>query len=561
MAKQDPRPLKDSGFKSKLATQLMDYLLQNGFEMDMKYQLSQNALKTPTQKDFSMIFQWLYTRLDPHYRFVKVENEVLPLLKNLRYPYAQAITKSQLAAVGSTNSWWIFLGMLHWMMELVQTTDRYHSGEFDDAAEDNNVDIGTEKIIFRYLTKCYTAWLSEDDDHDEYEQEMAEAFQNRHAGYTEELGILEAENERLRKDLEDLDESAAPLQKLEEAKQMLDSDKKKFLAYIEKLEEKGKRMRETNERLKEEIARAEQHNKKLEEEKATTQADVDAQGLTPADIDRMNTEREKLSRGLAQTTQKLGESQGRLNERESDAQTKLEALERAVSRYNTLAYQIGIIPASAPNAAGKSFELEIMPTRTSKGESDKLLLDAQSGYQPAQLLNRDLRHDIKPALSQLKLDITARIHRAQDENIRMQEAIEKVSETLEDRKEEIDTLEARVASANAEYMDVKENTQAETNASNAECEKLEAKLQRMRVDMSRGALELEQRVQSVTIEHDQLQYAQQALREKLHSETQRVIEEVIAFKLHIQTNLANYEERVEQALQEHEEGLESNVQV
>lgn len=54
--------------------------------------------------------------------------------------------------------------------------------------------------------------------------------------------------------------------------------------------------------------------------------------------------------------------------------------------------------------------------------------------------------------------------------------------------------------------------------------------------------------------HDQLLHAQVALREKLHTETQRIIEEVINFKLHLQEHLCEYELRVEEALGEKELG-------
>ncbi|CUS14846.1 unnamed protein product [Tuber aestivum] len=551
---RDPRPLKDSAYRHEIAGKVFEYVVNNGFELEMKHTLGPNSLKSPTQKDFSMVFQWLYKRFDPNYNFQKaIENEVLPILKTLRYPYASTITKSQLAAVGSMNSWPQFLGILHWMMELAVTMERFQSGEFDDAAAAEGVDIAAEKIIFRYLTRCYSAWLVENDDHDEFLEEMAASFEDRQSGYKEELEMLESENEQLKKQLEEMDESADPLKKLEETRILLEGDKQKFVTYVERLELRIPKVTASNQKLKEEIEAVERELAELTAEKQSLQEAVDRQGLTPADIDRMNNDREKLSKSLSLISSKITEAKIQLSERESEASSKLEALERSVSRYNSLAYQIGIVPSLSRNAEGKDFELLILPTQTPE---NKLLAD-EVGYQPAQLLNRDLRHDIKPALNRLRQEIGARIHEAQDEAIKTQELIDRIVETLADKRDEVDTLHAKVRTAVDEYQELKETMAAEGNASNAEIEKLEKELASMRLNMSNGVLALEQRMQSVTIERDQLEHACHALREKFHGEVDKMLHEVIKFKVHIQESLENYENLAEEELAGNDKLLDS----
>jgi len=70
------------------------------------------------------------------------------------------------------------------------------------------------------------------------------------------------------------------------------------------------------------------------------------------------------------------------------------------------------------------------------------------------------------------------------------------------------------------------------------------------VNMSKGALEAEQKLQSISIEYDEFYQAQAALREKLHSETQKIVGEVVDFKIHVQKNLEEFEDRVDKAAQE-----------
>lgn len=117
---RDPRPLRDRSFQARIGQELLEYLTHNNFELEMKHSLGQNTLRSPTQKDFNYIFQFLYHRIDPGYRFQKsMDAEVPPILKQLRYPFEKGITKSQIAAVGGQN-WPTFLGMLHWLMQLAQ---------------------------------------------------------------------------------------------------------------------------------------------------------------------------------------------------------------------------------------------------------------------------------------------------------------------------------------------------------------------------------------------------------------------------------------------------------
>jgi kinetochore protein NDC80 len=114
----------------------------------MKHILGRNTLRSPTQKDFTYIFQWLYHRIDPGYKFQKaVDSEVPTILRNLRYPYEKSITKSQIAAVGGQN-WPIYFAMLHWLMQLAQMMERYVVGDYDEACLEAGVDITDDRITY-----------------------------------------------------------------------------------------------------------------------------------------------------------------------------------------------------------------------------------------------------------------------------------------------------------------------------------------------------------------------------------------------------------------------------
>lgn len=476
-APRDPRPLKDRTYQAKIGQEMLDYLTQNNFELEMKHALGQNTLKSPTQKDFNLIFQWLYHRIDPAYRFQKnIDAEVPPILKQLRYPFEKNITKSQIAAVGGQN-WSTFLGMLHWMMQLAQMLDGYQVGKYDDACAEAGIDVSGDRIIFRFLSGAYRDWLQVDDGDEENDdadkllvphiEAMAAEFERGNQRYLEELKILEAEHLALSKQIEEAEKGAPDLAKLEKHIQILEDDKRKFEEYNTNVEGKVEKYESRIKFLTEEIERTENELKEAEQEKTSLQESVDRQGITILDIDRMNTERERLQKGVEATSIRLEEIKKKASEREIEANRHLEDLERIVENYNSLCYQIGLIPPTACNAKGAEFELRLSTSPISHfsssqhgnsqhGNNDRLLADPATGYHPAHLLNLDLRGAVRSQLIGLRKDINERRTIAIDADMRNHELLDSIKEAIDDKRSEVEALEHRVRAAEEEFEKTKE---------------------------------------------------------------------------------------------------------
>ncbi|KAL8684526.1 MAG: hypothetical protein Q9218_008252, partial [Villophora microphyllina] len=494
---RDPRPLKDRAYQAKIGQELLDYLTQNNFEMEMKHTLGQNTLKSPTQKDFNFIFQWLYHRIDPAYKFLKnIDSEVPPILKQLRYPYEKSITKSQIAAVGGQN-WATFLGMLHWIMQLAQMMEKYEAGEYDDACAEAGVDVSGDRIIFRFLSGAYRDWLQVDGEEDEEDAEkivaphveaMAADFERGNQRYAEELKVLEAENASLRKQIEDAERDAPDIAKLDNHFNILQEDTQKFEAYNSNLEGKIEKYESRNQILQEEIQRTMADLKSAEQERSDLQSSVDKQGITIADIDRMNIERERLQKSSESTTLKLEETKKRSQEKESEANAILEDLERHVETYNNLCYRIGLIPSTVPNAKGQDFELRLATSshspqqqtdfkssthRTNQTDA-RLLSENGTGYaSPTQVLNLDLRQTIKPALLTLRKEISDRRSQALDTDLKNHELLDSIKEAIDDKQAEVEALEHRVRAAEEEFEKTRENAATQKVASDAQIERME----------------------------------------------------------------------------------------
>lgn len=571
---KDPRPLRDRAFQARIAQELLEYLTQNGFEMEMKHPLSQNTLRSPTQKDFNYVFQWLYHRIDPGYKFQKgMDAEVPPILKQLRYPYERGITKSQITAVGGQN-WPTFLGMLHWIMQLAQALERFVLGEYDDACAEAGIDVSGDRIIFRFLTGAYHDWLQGGEDEDDelaekrlvpHIEAMAFEFEKGNEKYVHEMESLQEENRALRDQVEDMERNAPDMATLDKKCRVFEDDTRKFEDYNQHVQGKIEKYDNRIRFLDEEIKKTDADLQTAEEERSSLQASVDSQGITIQDIDRMNTERERLQRSLEDTAVRLEEAHARVMEKEAETNQKLEDLEQIVKTYNTLGYQNSLIPSSAVNAKGQDYELRLNVNESNfaasqlgsapnmlSPETDRLLAEPFTGYHPAHLLNLDLRGTVRSSLQSLRKEINERRKHAIDDDLERRNLLDNIKEAMDEKRSEVEALEHKRRAAEEEFERTKEITTTQKLASDAQIEKMEKELAKMRATLSESVQLMEQREMNTNIEYEQLTLRANSLREELHTNVESMLNDVIRFKVHVQKGLEDYEnfvvDEVEQEL-------------
>jgi len=561
---KDPRPLNTPSYRLRIGQELLDYLTQNNFELEMKTSLPHDAMTSPKQKDFVSMFQFLYRRIDPGYRFQKgIDNEAPLIMKQLRYPYENQISKTQLNSAGSQQSWPKVLGLLHWMMQLAQMLDNFSRGAYDDACAEAGVDVTGDRIVFRFLFGAYQDWLQvgpEDDDESAdavlvpHIQAMAEEFERINAKHVEELKIYEAENEALRAQIEEFERGAPDVAKLDKHFKILEDDKKKFEEYNANVQAKIEKYDSRIKILEAEIEKTEVDLQSIEQERLGLLHSMDRQGLNIQDIDRMNTERERLAKSHEDAIAMLDDMNKKVLEKEAETARKLEDLEAIVKRYNSLGYQMSLIPSTAVNAKGNDYEVFLNISDTNNNtfstsqsrhrgspEGDRLLADINVGYSPMHLLNLDLRGAVRSAFISLRKEINERRKAAADADLNARDFLDNISEALHEKNTEIDNLNYRVNEASRTYASLKENGNTAHTQQTSAIEKLEKELARMREGLERGVLELEQREMEVGVAWESMREEAARVREELHGGVERMLEEVIRFKVHVQKGLEEFE--------------------
>jgi kinetochore protein NDC80 len=517
----DPRRLKDASTRAQMAQELLEYLSHNKFEMESGHSLSPKSMTSPTQKDFNCMFQWLYHRIDPSYRFQKsIDQEVPVLLKQMRYPFEKSIMKSQIAAVGG-NNWYTFLGLLHWMMQLARMMQSYEDGTYDDACFDAGYDISGDRIIFNFLSDAYSTWLSAEDEDDDEEAQarhiqphveaMAARFDAANQQHHEQVKLLEAEHKYLQDQIEELGKSGPRITKLAEQIKILEEDQVKFETYNNSMESKVKKNTDRCTFMEKAIEEIEAELEASEKERQELQNIIDSRGITISDIDRMASEKERLDTSLQTASARVEESKKRVAEKELAASRKLDELEQTVEKYNNLGYQIGVIPSTAANAKGLDYELIItindgpnfsgsqMGSSTQEA-SDRLLADSGTGYSPHHLLNIDLRGTVKANILALRKDIAERRNAALEADMNNHDLLDKIKEAMDDKQAEVEALGHRVSQAEEELEKLREITGTQKTASDAQIEKMEKELGRMRSNLGESVQLMIQREMAVNIE-------------------------------------------------------------
>nr|OQO24847.1 hypothetical protein B0A51_10334 [Rachicladosporium sp. CCFEE 5018] len=563
----DPRRLRNLATRTQMAQEIGEFVSQRNFELETKHTLSPQWTNSPTQKDFEMLFRFMYHCIDPAYRFQKaIDVEAPPLLKQLRYPFEKNISKSGLAAAASGNNWPNFIGLLHWMMNLALSMEQYAQGAFDDACAEAGYDVSGDRITFQFLSDAYKEWLSiEDDDDDEEEAKqriqphvdaMAAKFEQANVANVEQVKQLEAESKALQEQIDELAKSAPRLAKLDEQMKILEEDRVKFENYNASMEGKVEKYQNRAQLLLQEIEKSELELQEAEADRDDLQRRVDEQGLSVQDIDRMTSERERLHKSAEATSLRLEETKDRTSKKQAETSSKLDDLQAAVHTYNTLGYELSLIPSTAVNANGHDHELTLNinagpdfsasqfgTSSTALQDSDRLLASSESGYLPQHLLRSDLKAS-KRALQTLRKLVSERRTAAMQEDMEKMDMLDKSREALEDKYAEMETLNHRLRAAKEEADTLRDLGKQQQDHSDAQIERLEKELGRMRAGVSESVQLMEQREMGVGLEYEQLTHASAALREELHTELERMLNDIIKFKIHVQGSLEAYEEFV-----------------
>ncbi|ORX93387.1 hypothetical protein K493DRAFT_36569 [Basidiobolus meristosporus CBS 931.73] len=528
---KDPRPIREKDWQASKTRKLVNFLAHNGYPSS----ISAKTFQSPTTKDFQSAFKFLYQLLDPKYVFRKRFEEECPLLlKELRYPLADQITKVQLYAVGSMHTWPTLLGVLVWLMELVQCVEKLEPGNdyLDDPfisspLHPRKAEETGDEMIFKHLAKSYLAYLNGDDRFEDQEKALEKWFDKKNQGLVKHVKLIEKEIQEMQEEYDRLMELDSPLSSAQRVYDQLRLDHRNFEDYIRHLEAKKLKYQEVHEHLTEELESQEKQLERLEQEKAELGDKVASQTYSKEEIEKMERDKAHSIRALETSQNRLVELNKISYDLEDQFGTAVMKVEELLSRYNTHLFKIGLAPSSAPRAKGTDLELRIVK-------------DPELSVDPSP------KNVIKPGLAALRAEVIKHRHELEEETILLRQQLEETNEAINDKEELVMELTKNLETLTGNYHKEKEIATQQKQNINEELEDLQRKLSDLRVDLSAAEFEAQQRVQLTQIEYDQLQLQQYRQVDQITQEISRVRDHLDHMKLHTKNVLSRLETAVKQ---------------
>lgn len=296
---KDVRPLRDRNWQADSIRHICNTILAMGFKEPI---LMGKTFQPPSSKEFKSIFKFIYYQIDPNYVFQKrFEDEFIIILKNLRYPFVDQISKSHLYSVGSMMSWPCLLGALIWMVELVALLSQINTKMKAFDADNDTIESKPENIFFNYLTKAYSLFLSGNDDYEKTDNEFMQNISRKNEVIEKEISALNKTNDILGKEWNELLNSETPISILMAEQSILEADKEKLHQSIMSLKAKKESMYLKTKSTHQHVELHEARISELKKEEARLRETIESQQIFASDVKLMNSQKEQIQRSIEKT--------------------------------------------------------------------------------------------------------------------------------------------------------------------------------------------------------------------------------------------------------------------
>ncbi|KAI9232773.1 MAG: HEC/Ndc80p family-domain-containing protein [Podila humilis] len=528
---RDPRPVKDKTFQRNTILGLINYLTQAGYPNAV----SQRTFTQPSNKDFQDVFKFLYNKLEPGFEFQKrFEEEVPILLKTMRYPAADSISRTTLYAVGTPHSWPNMLALLGWMVDLITIVDKFNElvehlslGNNPPPPRNRDIDpqmdltlVSTHQALYTYLTRSYRTWMLTGESDLEAEDMLTRSFLRFKDVNESDVRKQMEENDTLRQTLETARNEVSPLLTLEEEQQRLRADIEKFKTAIEHVRPRIEEIRKDNEAGKQEIVNLTNLAAQLDTAVKETKEVIRAQTVTKEGLETKLEERNGLRRreaGLKQQVSELENQHRVLEKRFSDGEIEAE---RRAKEYNSLAVKIGIVPSTAKYAKGQDFELRLHLENASRITSSSTI----GGHAP--LYSVDIKGKAEQTVSALRNQLNRDANQTNMELSTLQEDLETLSDTLADDESELRFKESHNAMLNKKYQEEKENARNEAISRQTYVESRAEQIRLMKLETAQNVAECDR------LDQEQAYLERQASqnREQTHRKIKELLQQLASVK-------------------------------
>ncbi|KAM0789282.1 hypothetical protein ACM66B_000122 [Microbotryomycetes sp. NB124-2] len=518
---KDPRNSRSLDTRKRYAADIVQFLTSRNYLPGA----DEKTLLTPTGSQFIAMFKFIVNEYDPSISFDvkgKTFNDlVVPILKGIGYPFAASITKSHLQAAGSQQSWPNMLAMLHWLVMAIENAEKafVNATELQMPAFELAHEQGQEIVSHAWLEYARAIYpvflqheLSDEDrasDLDQFYSRVDESRRQQRAR----IEALEEEAATLQTEWTELTSTPDPVLALQESLKKVDNDRIKFSTY-------SKQVNERIEANKAQLGLAVKAREDFTKECLGKQSEVEqlkrliaAQGMTPVEIQHMNSERAGLQSELESVNKKSRIVLERAYGLEIDLQKQLNSAASACTTYETKATGLGIIPGPVEGFEQVDFSQEV------NGAADNPVPDCTTF--------------VKPALVALRGKTRAQVLKVNSEDVVMEERVTRVNETIAELKEVVEGHELDLDNAERDNGDLKETVASEFATMNAELERLQTQVNHLQQTMGHSLAIAEWRYDQRSLEKMQVVEETNELKRANSAALETALDSLFSYKEHI----------------------------
>ncbi|KAF7338476.1 putative kinetochore protein NDC80 [Mycena venus] len=485
---KDPRPLRERAFQTQMKQDISTYLKGRG------YDIAQTTLNNIQGKDYRAIFDFLVSTLDPYHPLnqnARFEDEFVPALKALRYPFAHGIDNKWLAAPASMHSWPALLGVLHWLVESCKARELYENSQDptlqrpSDVPEEFDDPWDHQALAFDYYDQAYVLWLDMVDDFVEPNENLEDRYARKNERAQVELEDKTSQLEQSTMELSKLKSTAPPIAKLQNENDLLKGDSEKFQKILHQYDSRKKKLLDQIASEKAEIVTRGNQLEQLKAEQVKLAEIVKTQNLSPEEVIKMNTDHETLSQNLKDLKQKIAESHSTVMKLEVTVAKRGGEAEEAIDAYTNLLTSLELFPPLAPPLQDVDLTLSLNPAASN----------------PQNLLSgADIRRVIKPTLSAVAESKRSERASVESERIKFDNELDQLTLECENIDEEIGEVEKKVVALNDQADDLRDVAQQEALVANAETGRLERDLAHAKTAALANGMGVKSRLQALQFE-------------------------------------------------------------
>lgn len=318
LSSKESRNTRDKAYKAACIENVIKFLMENAYEG----QFSQKILMNPSVKEFQSIFKFIYSFIDST-PFQKFEEDVVNILKLLKYPYTSEITKSQLSAA-TPHTWPVLLSMISWLVDLV-----------NKASSNDTQTTNIEIEFFDFTCEGYLKFMEGEDD-SYLDEQFMEKIKLLHSKETLEIENQRKELEVIMSELENLKSKFDDLSRLENKKRKINDDLNSLILNDKQLEIKKAKYISSIEKIIEEITVIETQIEELIQIKNELLVQINSQTINPQDIKDLNIEKVELFKQLEKLKPEREELSRALKQIEQKINEKADLIEKVTSEINSI---------------------------------------------------------------------------------------------------------------------------------------------------------------------------------------------------------------------------------